>query len=40
MLIPAALEKAIHGGNADSIKAKLIAEGSNGGTTVEGDAIL
>ena len=37
MLIPAALEKAVHKGNADMIKAKLIAEGSNGGTTVEAD---
>lgn len=40
VLIPAALEKAVHAGNANDIKAKLIAEGSNGGTTVDADHIL
>jgi len=40
ILIPAALEKSINKKNAANIKAKLIAEGGNGVTTVSGDAIL
>lgn len=40
VLIPAALELAINESNAGSIKAKLIAEGGNGSTTVEADDIL
>ncbi len=40
VLVPAALEQAINITNADNVKAKLIAEGSNGGTTVEADHIL
>jgi glutamate dehydrogenase (NAD(P)+) len=39
-LVPAALELAINKSNADEIKAKLIAEGSNGSSTFEGDLIL
>ena len=40
IFIPAALEKAVNRSNAGLIKAKLVAEGGNGSTTVEGDAIL
>jgi glutamate dehydrogenase (NAD(P)+) len=40
VLIPAALELAINKSNANDIKAKLIAEGSNGSSTFEGDKIL
>lgn len=40
VLVPAALEQAINESNAHRIKAKLIAEGGNGSTTVEGDDIL
>lgn len=40
ILVPAALEKALNRTNASEIKAKLIAEGGNGSTTVEADTIL
>jgi len=40
VLIPAALENQITAKNAGQVKARLIAEGANGPTTVEADAIL
>jgi glutamate dehydrogenase/leucine dehydrogenase len=40
ILIPAALENQINESNAANVKAKIIVEGANGPTTVEGDEIL
>jgi glutamate dehydrogenase (NAD(P)+) len=40
VLIPAALERVITKENAPKLKCRLLAEGANGPTSVEGDAIL
>jgi glutamate dehydrogenase (NAD(P)+) len=40
VLAPCAIEGQITGDNASAVKARLIVEGANGPTTMEGDAIL
>jgi glutamate dehydrogenase (NAD(P)+) len=40
VLVPAATEEQINGGNADRIKARLVTEAANAGITPEADAVL
>jgi glutamate dehydrogenase (NAD(P)+) len=40
ILIPAATEGQLHGGNAAEVRAKIVIEAANGPTTAEGDRVL
>ena len=39
-MIPAAVEKSLHAGNAEDVKVKAIFEGANGPTTFKADKIF
>jgi glutamate dehydrogenase (NAD(P)+) len=40
LLVPAAVEGVIHGGNAPGVRARVVVEGANGPTTTDADRIL
>ncbi|MFM7148506.1 MAG: Glu/Leu/Phe/Val family dehydrogenase [Gemmataceae bacterium] len=40
VLVPAAMERVVHGGNASKLRCRILAEGANGPTTIEADRIL
>jgi glutamate dehydrogenase (NAD(P)+) len=40
VLVPAALERVIHGGNAGQLRCRVLAEAANGPTTPDADAVL
>jgi glutamate dehydrogenase (NAD(P)+) len=40
LLVPAAVEGVLHGGNAERVRATVVVEGANGPTTPEADAVL
>jgi glutamate dehydrogenase (NAD(P)+) len=40
LLVPAAIEGVVHGGNAEAVRARIIVEGANGPLTAEADRIL
>lgn len=40
LLVPAAVEGVLHGGNAGAVRARLVVEGANGPTTTEADRKL
>jgi glutamate dehydrogenase (NAD(P)+) len=40
LLVPAAVEGVIHGGNAPEVRARVVVEGANGPTTTDADRLL
>ncbi|MDQ2659607.1 MAG: Glu/Leu/Phe/Val dehydrogenase [Verrucomicrobiota bacterium] len=40
VLVPSAVDRVIHAGNADKLKCRILAEGANGPTTPEADLLL